>query len=186
MQLHPFLSKIDLNLDTSSLGLATLLVFTGFALFIIEKIPKSAILEKFKLSAAGVEAQFERLEQVADDIKEVETPVDIKEEIEDIRETSREPKAVFLELVIEIEKKLKILTEKKAITSWKYTSVRKMVSILKEYQIIDEKLGYLINEFWKIRNKVIHGELEITKYSLDEAIDIGETILAKLDKAHKE
>ena len=75
--------------------------------------------------------------------------------------------------------------EKKAVTSWKYTSVRKMVSILKQYQFIDEKLGYLINEFWKIRNKVIHGDLEITEDRLDEAIDIGGTILSKLDKAYR-
>ena len=84
---------------------------------------------------------------------------------------------------IEIEKKLKILAEKRAVTSWKYTSVRKLVEILQQYEVIDDKLGYLINSFWMIRNKVIHGQIDITQDRLNEAIEIGEAILTKLEKA---
>lgn len=182
--MHPSLAQIDLNLDPSSLGLATLLILTSFALILIEKIPPSAILEKLRISGSGVEAIFKELRQAASEVGEEEIPAEIKYEVEEILESDRHPKAAFLELIIEIEKKLKVLAEKYAKISWKYTSVKKLVTILQQHQIIDYKLGYLINSFWDLRNKVIHGKIEITTDRLNEAIQIGETILSKLEEAY--
>ncbi len=99
-------------------------------------------------------------------------------------ESDKYPTAVFLELVVEIEKKLKVLAEKQAKIPWKYTSVNKLVKILQQYEVIDQKLGNLIRIFWDIRNQIFHGRIEITESRLDEAIKIGETILSKLEEAY--
>lgn len=41
---------------------------------------------------------------------------------------------------------------------------------MQQHQITDYKLGYLINSFWDLRNKVIHGKIEITTDRLNKAI----------------
>lgn len=179
----PTLAEINLNLDPSSLGLATLLIITSFALILFEKIPMSAILQKLKISGSGVEAIFRELQEADGEIGEEEISDTVKFEVEEIRESDRDPKAVFLELVIEIERKVNLLAEKHEKPKWRYIPVRKVVDILLQYNVIDLKLGNLIKIFWDFRNRVIHGRIEMTTGRLDEVINIGERILSKLEKA---
>jgi len=183
-EVHPSLAQIELNLDPSVVGLAALLVFMSFALILIEKIPPSSYLSKLRLSASGVEAVFKELRQIASEIEEREVTPEVRDEIAEIRESDRDPRAVFLELIIEIEKKLRVLATRSGIQSWKYISIHKLVELLIASEIIDRRLANLIRSFWYLRNKVIHGEIDITRARLDEAIYIGETILSKLEKAY--
>lgn len=182
--IHPSLAQLQLSLDPSSVGLAAILVFVSFALILLDKMPPSAVLSRLKLSAQGVEAEFEKLEELASQVREEEVIPSVREDIELIRQSDTDPKSAFLELIIEIEKKLKLLVSKSGGESWKYTSVTKIVGQLETSGIIDHNLAKLIRQFWYLRNKTIHGEIVITKDSLEEAIQIGEAILSKLEKAY--
>jgi uncharacterized protein YutE (UPF0331/DUF86 family) len=183
--IDPSLAQAQLNLDSSAVGLAAILVFVSFALVLIEKMPPSGYLSRLRLSAQGVEAEFQQLRQMARQVREEEVNPEIKEEIELIRESDSDPKGAFLELIIEIEKKLRFLASKRAgEDSYKYRSVRQIIDMLSSKGTIDTNLANLIREFWYLRNKAIHGEIEITKGRLDEAIRIGEVILSRLEKAY--
>jgi len=160
--IFPSLAELRLNIDPSSVGLAALLVFVSFALILLEKIPVSAFLSKLRLSAQGVEAEFQDLEERANEIKDLEVAPRVKEEIESIRNSDPDPKAVFLELIIEIEKKLKLLASKYGEEPWRYMSVRKIVDQLSKKGEIDSNLASIIRDFWTLRNRTIHGDIVIT------------------------
>jgi hypothetical protein len=182
--IFPSLAELRLNIDPSSVGLAALLVFVSFALILLEKMPTSAFLSKLRLSAQGVEAEFQDLEERANEIKDLEVAPRVKEEIEFIRNSDPDPKAVFLELIIEIEKKLKLLASKYGEESWRYMSVRKIIDQLSKKGEIDSNLASIIRDFWTLRNRTIHGDIVITRDRLEDAIQIGETILSRLDKSY--
>lgn len=175
-----------LNLDTTAVGLAALLIFMSFALVLIERIPPSSRLRMLKLSTGGIEAKFEEIREMAAEISTEEPPREVRNEIRQIRQTDREgnPTGIFLELVIEIEKKLHLLSRKPE-ESWKFTSVPRIVDLLVQNEVIDRNLAELIRGFWNLRNQVVHGRINITEELLDDAISAGEVILSQLEESFR-
>jgi hypothetical protein len=184
--MNPSFDNIRLNLDPSAVGLAALLILMSLALVLIERIPPSSYIKSLKVSTGGIEAVFEELRQIATQIQTEETPQKVRNEIRQIRRSDREgnPTGIFLELVIEIEKKLRLLSGKPE-ESWKYASMPRMTERLVRNEVIDRRLSDLIRKFWDLRNRVVHGRVVITKEHLEEAISIGEVILSQLDEAYK-
>jgi hypothetical protein len=181
----PSLQNVHINLDANSDALAAILVFLAFALIFIDKLPPSSYLQKFKLSTQGVEGEFQRVEQMANKIRDTTIDPQVQTEVDEIRRSNSDPKAVFFELIVEIEKKMRYLDSKTGMDTWKYTPTRRLVDGLTEKGVIDLQLANLIKEFLHLRNKTIHGEVAITNELLDESIQIGETIISKFEKALK-
>lgn len=174
--------EVYLSIDTTFLGLATLLVAYTIALILFGHMPR---LKKFKLGAGGVEADFRELEEEAEKIEKEVTPESVKREIREIAISDVNPKAVFFELMVEIEKKLRLLSSKLNLgDSWRYRGVNQMVRGLEKEEVLDKYTANLILSFWNIRNRAVHGVVDITDENLREAIQIGEIILTRLDSMY--
>lgn len=175
--------NLNLKMDANVVGIASLIVILSFALIIIEELPR---IRKIKMSATGIEAELDKLKQEAEQL-EISPSEESKIEVQEIISSDlRNPTGSLLELIIEIEKKIRLISEKLGYKSWRYESAYKLSYILQEKEVLNEKELAIFRSFWKIRNRIIHGDLEITQSVLEDAINLGERLLSKLDSKYKE
>lgn len=102
-----------------------------------------------------------------------------------IKASDSHPYAVFLVLIGEVERKLRLIAEAKDFSGYKYRPMVQLSSELFKKQIINEKLYAIIRQFSHIRNEIVHGIVQINDEDLKAAILAGEIILTELDKAYK-
>lgn len=178
------LSRLSVQSDTLLVGLASILAFYTIAMLLLRSFSKR--LRRFKFGPTGLEAELEKMEEEALEVKVERTPQEVREEIDEIERSDRDPSVVFLELVGEIEKKLRMIAEWKDFTGYKYSPVRKLVSALIQKGVISQRLGALVHDFWGIRNRIVHGEMEITESNLKNASSIGEIVLTELEKIYEQ
>lgn len=178
------LTRLSVQSDTLLVGLASILAFYTIAILLLRDFSKR--LRRFKLGPGGVEADLEKLEEEALQVKKEEAPQKIREEINEIQRSDREPSVVFLELIVEIERKLRMIAEWKDFSGYKYVPVRKLVSELVSKNVITKELGSMMDRFWRIRNQIVHGEVDITEDNLKDATSIGEIILTELEKIYEQ
>lgn len=157
--------------------------FTMMVLFLASIVAAVIVVELFTRRISRV---FKDLRNTASKIGTGEVPLDVQNEIQEIRESDTVPRGVFLELVIEIERKIRLLAEKAGMKTWRYSAVSRTTRSLRAQGIIRKEIADLIVSFWHIRNSVMHGRTSITKANLEEAIDIGRVVLSELEVAYKE
>jgi len=177
------LSRLSVQSDMLIVGLASTLTIYTIAILLLRSLRPR--LRRFKFGLSGVEVDLRELEEEALEVKEEETPQKIKEEIDEIQKSDRSPSIVFLELIVEVERKLRMIAESRDFSGYKYVPVPRLVSGLVEKEVIKKELGDLIRRFWQIRNKIVHGVVDITDRNLKDATSIGEVILTELDKVYE-
>ena len=177
------LSRLSVQSDTLIVGLASILAVYTIAIILLGSLPSR--MRRFKFGPGGVEVDLERLEREALQVKKEETPQRIKEEIDEIQRSDMDPAVVFLELIVEVERKLRMIAEWKDFSGYKYVPVRKLVYELVRKEVIPKDLSALLNRFWDIRNRIVHGAVEITRDNLEDATTIGEIVLTELNKIYE-
>lgn len=177
------LTKISIQSDQLIIGLATILAAYTIALVFVHQLHRP--LKRFKFGLGGVEADFADLEEKALEVKEEEAPPEVKAEIDQIQQSDTHPYAVFLILIGEVERKLRLLAEAKDYSGFKYRPIVQLSSDLLQKGVISDKLYALIRQFSHIRNQIVHGIVQINDQDLKTSIDAGEIILTELDKIYK-
>jgi uncharacterized protein YutE (UPF0331/DUF86 family) len=111
------------------------------------------------------------LKEEASEVKKEETPPEIKDEINEIQRSETDSAGVFLELQAEIVRKLRMISECRDFSGYRYRSVRDLTRILVQQGVITEPLAELITRFWHIRNEIIHcSEAKISNRALKDAV----------------
>jgi len=177
------LTKFSVQSDQLIIGLATILAAYTIALVFVHQLHRP--LKRFKFGLGGVEADFTELEERALDVKEEETPPEVKAEMDQIQRSDTHPYAVFLVLIGEVERKLRLIAEAKDYSGFKYRPIVQLSSDLLQKEVISNKLYVLIKQFSHIRNEIVHGIVQINDQDLKTAINAGEIILTELDKVYK-
>lgn len=178
------LTKFSVQSDQLIIGLATILAAYTIALVFVHQLHRP--LKRFKFGLGGVEADFTELKERALEAKEEEeTPPEVKDEIDQIQRSDKHPYAVFLVLIGEIERKLRLIAEAKDYSGFKYRPIVQLSSDLVKKEVISDKLYALIRQFWHIRNNIVHGIVGINDQDLKTAIAAGEIILTELDRVYK-
>lgn len=151
------------------------------ALVLLRELPR---IRRLKFTATGLEAELMELERrVAEEARPITS--ETKEEIQEIRKSARDPRAIFLEIVMEIEKKLRLIAEMSGLEAWRYSPVSKLLDELVKKEVIDMRMRDYSLVFWRMRNRVVHGEVDIKTENLDEIISIGEKLLSMLDYVYR-
>ena len=177
------LTKFSIQSDQLIIGLATILAAYTIALVFVHQLQRP--LKRFKFGLGGVEADFADLEEKALDVKEEEAPPEVKAEIDQIQQSDTNPYAVFLSIIGEVERKLRLIAEAKDYSGFKYKPIIQLSSDLLHKEVISNKLYVLIKQFSHIRNQIVHGIVQINDQDLKTAINAGEIILTELDKVYK-
>ena len=177
------LIKFSIQSDQLIIGLATILAAYTIALVFVHQLHRP--LKRFKFGLGGVEADFSELIDRALEAKEEETPLEVKDEIDQILRSDEHPYAVFLVLIGEVERKLRLIAEAKDYSGFKYIPIIQLSSDLVRKEVISVKLLPLIKQFWHIRNEIVHRVVGINDNDLKVAITAGEIILTELDKVYK-
>lgn len=164
-------------LDPTLVGLGALVAIYTIALVLLRELPR---IRRLKFTATGLEAELMELErQVTGEARPISP--EAKEEMQEIKKSARDPRAIFLEIVVEIEKKLRLIAEMSGLEAWRYSPVPVLLNELVKKEVIDVRMRDYSLVFWRMRNRVIHGEVDITTENLDEIISIGEKLLSMLD-----
>jgi hypothetical protein len=169
------------SLDPTLVGLGALVAVYTIALVLLRELPR---IRRLKFTATGLEAELMELERQVTGEARLISP-EAKEDIQKIRKTARDPRAIFLEIIVEIEKKLRLIAEMSGLAAWRYSSVPVLLDGLLKKEVIDIRMRDYLLVFWRMRNRVIHGEVDITIENLDEVISIGEKLLSMLDYVYR-
>jgi len=158
-------------LNWEILGLLTLLA--GYTLVLV--LPVS----RFKISASGIEAEVLRLKNTAptpspadESTKEAETVVS------QASESLTDPRSVFLDLSIELEKRLRQLGASHGISQ--KMGMGQLVNQLRRRQVLtDAWLIDALQLFIQKRNQIVHeGKIEL----IQSAIEMGTVVLGRLEQ----
>ena len=111
---------------------------------------------------------------------------EIEEDARKIVERATTPTAKFVELSIEIEKRMRLIAaylgEPRGI---RYRTMSGLVSTLLSKGIIDSDSAKLIKTFWSARNEAIHGVREISERESVKLMNMGKILLSELDRAYQ-
>jgi uncharacterized protein YutE (UPF0331/DUF86 family) len=95
--------------------------------------------------------------------------------------SATEPLAALLKLSQTVEKELKVLAVSTAVLkSNQRTSPRQLIRIMSSKNILPLHAVESLDQFWKIRNKIIHESAEISHAIIFKVLDIGFQILKTL------
>jgi hypothetical protein len=138
---------------------------------------------KFKISATGVEADVDHLERNAPALpSETSTAKEAKAAVNQSTQALNDPRSVFLDLSIEIEKKLRQTAISRGISE--KMGMGQMVHQLNRIGVItDPWLLDALRLFVDKRNQIVHeGRIEL----IQSAIDIGTVVLGRLEETNEE
>jgi predicted transcriptional regulator len=169
------------SLDPTFVGLGALVAIYTIALVLLRELPR---IRRLKFTATGLEAELMELKRQVTGEARLISP-EAKEDIQGIRKTTRDPQGIFLEIIVEIEKKLHLIAEMSGLAAWRYSSVPVLLNELLKKEVIDMKMRDYLLVFWRMRNRVVHGEVDITTENLDEIINISEKLLSMLDHIYE-
>ena len=137
--------------------------------------------------------EIKELDKVTKDAKEEIVEIEDKEEFDkklDVLYSEEEkilelissnPESALIKLAILIEKQLRyILAGWGGSSSPRLLSVMNMVEYLSKQKVLPSNLIHLIRNFWKIRNRIVHGFEDISERELSSVLDSGITILRML------
>lgn len=143
-----------------------------------------------KLKKGDLEIEFERkIDELLDHTVEAEEQISSDEKIEfiglpekvqqRIQETLVEPRATLINIAVEIESRIKELSNKyKTKTGDRYFPTRRSIKELVDKKLINPNIQTLFNDFWAIRNEAVHSKIFIPdKARLFELADLGIRIL---------
>lgn len=106
----------------------------------------------------------------------------ISEELDEFLSTSDNPRASLMMLAREIERRVReVATETGIAGENQVISVKDMMEKLVEEEFIRPKTLHLFNDFWTVRNKVVHGaHYEAKDEHIYELVEIGVRLLRLL------
>jgi len=111
---------------------------------------------------------------------------EIEKEVKRIVEDARTPTAKFVELSIEIEKRIRLIAAYwGGLKGIRYRTMPELVSTLLSNGIIDSDSAKLIKTFWSARNEAIHGVRELSEHGSVKLMYMGKILLSELDRAHQ-
>jgi len=189
----------DLNFDWISFSLiliAALLIFSSDLKEYTERVKKLKVgdleieLEE-RIKELAIKTD-ETLEEKSETIKKppsISGPPWMKDSKEQLRDKISEmidiPEAALVLIAIEIEKELRAIFEKADFGDMKIPmSPIRQINLLNEKGIIDVETKDIFQQFWQIRNKVVHGHsLQLSEKQRIEIIEIGLKVLKLLEIA---
>ena len=98
-----------------------------------------------------------------------------------LAQASSDPRAALLLIAIEIEQVVRSLAEQVDIQNSRRYPISKLLHLLAEKQVITPEVVPIFQDFWTIRNQVVHGHhFELSTGKLYELVELGVRILRLL------
>jgi len=161
----------DWRLNYEILGLS--IILTGYTLVLVLPITR------FKIGASGIEGEISRLKADAS-IRALsdESAAEASALVAKISQTLVDPRSIFLDLSIEIEKTLRELAASRGLPH--RIGMGELVRQLRIREVLTDKwLLEALQFFIRRRNLIVHeGKVE----QIQSAIDIGTAVLARLNE----
>ena len=189
----------ELNFDWISFSLiliAAVLTFSSDLKFYTERIKKLKVGDlEIELEERIKELAMKTDETLEEKSENIQKPPSIsgppwmkdsKEKLRDkISEMIDKPEAALVLIAIEIEKELRAIFEKANFGNTKIPmSPIRQINLLHEKGIVDIETKDIFQQFWQIRNKVVHGHsLNLFEKQRVEIIEIGLKVLKLLEMA---
>lgn len=143
-------------------------------------------LDELDRSVAAAESEVAALPRSEPDEPESQTVEDEDAIRQVLNEATRSPKAALLVLASEIERETRELVAAFGLSDNKrYVPVRQAVQMLQRSDAIPEHLLRSVDQFWNVRNRLVHGR-DATVDDTLRAIDSGVTILRALQAVPRE
>ena len=164
-----------LNKDTFSF----LLLLTVFSIVIhfIDNENFWGRLRSFKLGASGIELDLDEAHKKLIQEEIEAQPDEMKDELEELRERSRNSLENFVMIENKINEKLMSLAE---INDMTHVSFGRTIRALEKLDKIDRTTFSLLTDFRPIRNKIIHDYFQISRKQMESSIELGELIISRL------
>ncbi len=116
--------------------------------------------------------------------KRKKPPTKIEKETRRMLENATTPTAKFVELSIEIEKRMRLIAAKLGLTGIRYKPMSELVSALSSKNIIDSNSAILTQTFWRARSEAIHGVRELSEHEFVKLMNMGKILLSELDRGY--
>lgn len=141
-------------------------------------------IKKFKLGPSGFEGELQRLATQKEDFPaSTDTVEEVSREITRYSNELVESDLVLMRLSIEIETTLRRISEMSRLPHTK-VGMGQLIRILQQKEILTDQWLLKALDFFRMhRNELIH---EGKTSDIEEAIDVGQTVLAKLRQIEKD
>jgi len=170
-----------------------LLVLAAVSALLPELYKHIGKIKKVKIGDVEVELE-EKLKKLAGETEAAESAVQDRKGqlvmettqedfvIQRLEQAGTDPRAALLLIAIEIERTVRDLAEASDIPHPRRTHpVSRLLAMLADRQVVDERLVGLFRDFWSVRNAVVHGHhFELSEGKLYELIELGMRLLRLL------
>lgn len=112
-------------------------------------------------------------------------PTKIEKEARKIVENATTPTTKFIELSIEIEKRIRLIAANLGLMGIRYKPMSELLSVLISKKIIGSNSAMLVQTFWRARNEAIHGVRELSEHEFVKLMKMGKILLSELDRGYR-
>jgi len=169
--------QIESWLNSNTFSFLVFICLFALLLYFIDSSEFISRIQSFKFGSSGFEITLAQAQKAIIKEERESQPEKIKEELDELRDTSQSPLESFILIDNKIEEKIKSLAD---INNIKYRSIMPTTRNLIKNEKLDETTYSILNDFRPIRNEIIHNYHRISKREIDTAIELGELLISRL------